>query len=218
MTYLVTLGAPVERFADLIKSYFQTSKSIASNIDVTNQSLLAGLNRFRDNPEVLGRYFPSEFSATPIRRISPFSYTRVHTENLLQVSDSSMLINSILAISILAIAWKFILPLYFQNYQKFSTKTIYLLLAFPIVSPLFWYVHLVYIFPVFLLLANACIGRYSVIFVVTSGILIFATNWRIFGGAFVDIALYSNLITYSCLALIAACVLLEHSILKTVKK
>jgi len=198
-------------FNALVSRFLSTSKSIASNIDVTNQSLIASLTRIFNMPEVLGRYYPAEFASTPIRMTSLFGFDRDSSGLISQMQDQSSLVRIGFIFSIILLLIKVIYPISLQNLKIESSHAGYFLIStFPIISPLFWYVHLVYLFPIFILLANISQSRKSQGLLLVSGILIFLTNWKLFGGNVVDKLLYMNVAT-------TACILLLITILSSVK-
>ncbi len=190
-------------FNALVSRFLSTSQSIASNIDVTNQSLIASLTRLLNMPEVLGRYYPAEFSSTPIRMASFFEFDRDSSGLISQMQDKSSLVLLGFIFFIILLLIKVIYPISLQNLRiENSHAGFFLISTFSVISPLFWYVHLVYLFPIFILLANISQSRKSQGLLLVSGILIFLTNWKLFGGNVADKLLYMNVATTACILLL----------------
>jgi len=115
---------------NLFKNFLINAHSIANTIDVTNQSGISIAKRFLGTSPYAGRYYPEFFS--PSLNVS---YNYIHPYPMIFLS-LLMCILSVLCIK----NFKSLV------HSKWGYSSFFLLL--PIFSPLFWFVHYIYVIPV----------------------------------------------------------------------
>jgi hypothetical protein len=188
---------------DLFDKYLATSKTIASNIDVSNQSLWASVKRFLTSPEVFGRYYPTECASTPLRRESFLDFSRTHSESIIQNATSPRIGQVLFITFFVFVCLKILIPICRMNFANHTKKNMmYLIMTLPFISPVFWYVHLVYVYPVFIFLYLETKKRYLQLSLVVAAIFILVTNWRIIGNDLADRLLYLNLTIFACITIL----------------
>ena len=138
--FLIFLDFDFPLFKHLFVEFTHQASSISSTIDVTNQSLVAILKRLWGDNQFQGRYFPTLFAGGAMN---------IHNTYL------SIYVTLCFITSLCLVAYKLITRF------KYFRKSLYvfhaLLATLPIISPLFWQVHAVYLIPIVMILAQNCL-------------------------------------------------------------
>lgn len=178
-------------FMDLWRRFLENATPISQNLDVTNQSLSAVINRLLCSPTVGGRYFPSDYTSTPIKRIDLFVFNR-SSEYLEVCGFKTILLVNVLWLGLISFALLQCIHLFYDSAMKEQDSILVQMsiLLVPFFAPLFWNVYFVYLIPVFVTFGKKLPTRQ--IIVLGTPLLLFAicANRRIFDANFVDSSLY----------------------------
>lgn len=174
---LIAIGGSSEVLKNLFISFFRNSRMISGNIDVTNQSLSAVLNRLLSTSKFEGRYFPEIFA--------PKSYS-------FETLELSPLLVRAVYFSLLILIFIFLLKKYKPKYRSSDNLLALALLLLPSLSPLFWQVHAIFLIPGFLFIAAAILKNSKSLARVYLGLyllLMLISNPILFGGQLADLSL-----------------------------